>query len=131
MTEPSGNPTPGLIAAASDGNEPAVTAANDSAAAGTEAGEKRRKGPLSYLSGALTSGMMAWICLIVSQRMVAYYVAHPPHYKEAIAQSIATGFKTLILGMGFLATFSFAFIGLGLFLVFLRCLIPAGARTPS
>jgi hypothetical protein len=107
----------------------ATTASPD--AGGAEAGEKRRKGPLSFLSGALTSGLMAWVCLIVSERMVAYYVAHPPHYTAPIAQSIATGFKTLILGMGFLATFSFAFIGLGLLLVFLRSLIPAGERSPS
>jgi hypothetical protein len=31
--------------------------------------------------------------------------------------------KTLIVGMCFLATFSFAFIGLGLFLTFLRSLV--------
>jgi hypothetical protein len=30
--------------------------------------------------------------------------------------------KTLLIGMSFLATFSFAFIGLGLFIVFLRSL---------
>lgn len=90
---------------------------------------ERRKGPLSYLSGALTSGLLAWLCLGLSRRVVAYYLAHPPHYEAAIAQSIATALKTLLVGMCFLATFSFAFIGLGLGLVFIRSLIPAG--TPS
>ena len=33
------------------------------------------------------------------------------------------GFKTLIIGISFLATFTFGFIGLGLFLVFIRSLI--------
>jgi len=33
--------------------------------------------------------------------------------------------KTLIVGMCFLATFSFAFIGLGLLVVFLRSLVAA------
>ncbi|MBM5827816.1 MAG: DUF3082 domain-containing protein, partial [Cyanobacteria bacterium M_surface_7_m2_040] len=42
------------------------------------------------------------------------------------AQSIATALKTLIVGMAFLATFSFAFIGLGLLLVFVRSLVAPG-----
>ncbi len=85
----------------------------------------RRKGPLSFLSGALTSALLAWLALGLSRRVVAYYGAHPPHYETALAQSIATALKTLLVGMCFLATFSFAFIGLGLFLVFLRSLLPA------
>ena len=32
--------------------------------------------------------------------------------------------KTLIVGMTFLATFTFAFVGLGLFLTFIRSLMP-------
>ena len=40
-----------------------------------------------------------------------------------IALSIASGFKTLIIGISFLATFTFGFIGLGLFLVFIRSLL--------
>ena len=91
-----------------------------------------RKGPLSFLSGALTSGFLAWLCLGLSSRVVAYYAEHPPHYSAQIAQSIATALKTLIVGMCFLATFSFAFIGLGLALTFVRSLLP-GYRpsTPS
>jgi hypothetical protein len=46
--------------------------------------------------------------------MALYYALHPPQYASAIAQSIATALKTLIVGMAFLATFSFAFIALGL-----------------
>jgi hypothetical protein len=37
----------------------------------------------------------------------------------------------MIVGMTFLATFSFAFVGLGLFLVFLRSLLPARPETPA
>jgi hypothetical protein len=33
--------------------------------------------------------------------------------------------------MSFLATFSFAFVGLGLFLVFLRSLLPAREAEPT
>ncbi|MFM7641590.1 MAG: DUF3082 domain-containing protein [Cyanobium sp.] len=81
-----------------------------------------RKGPLSFLSGALTSAVLAWLCLALSRRVVSYYGAHPPHYNSQVAQSIGTAVKTLVVGMTFLATFSFAFIGLGLALTFLRSL---------
>lgn len=85
-----------------------------------------RKGPLSFLSGALTAALLGWLSYGLSLRLVQYYALHPPHYSARIAQSIATALKTLIVGMAFLATFSFAFIGLGLLLVFLRSLLPGG-----
>jgi hypothetical protein len=91
----------------------------------------RRKGPISFLSGALTSGLLAWLCLGLSQKVLGYYALHPPHYEAQVAQSIATALKTMIVGMSFLATFSFAFVGLGLFLVFLRSLLPARPETPA
>lgn len=81
-----------------------------------------RKGPLSFVSGALTAGLLSWLCLGLSRRMALYYALHPPHYASAVAQSIATALKTLLLGMAFLATFSFGFIALGLTLAFLRSL---------
>jgi hypothetical protein len=90
-----------------------------------------RKGPLSFLTGALTSGGLAWLSLGLSGKVVAYYAAHPPHYSGRVAQSIATAVKTLVVGMTFLATFTFAFVGLGLFLTFLRSLWPAPARQPA
>jgi len=93
------------------------------------AGQRPRKGPLSFLSGALTSGLLAWLSLGMSQKVVLYYAEHPPQYSAQIAQSIATALKTLIVGMCFLATFSFAFIGLGLFLTFLRSLLQS--RSPE
>ncbi len=82
------------------------------------------KGPLSFLSGAFTSFLFAWLSLGLSKRAVGYFMSHQPSYSSAIAQSIASGLKTLVIGMTFLATFTFAFIGLGLILVFLRSLIP-------
>lgn len=95
-------------------------------------GEPPRKGPLSFLSGAVTSGLLAWLSLGLSQKVVVYYSGHPPHYDAQIAQSIAVALKTLIVGMCFLATFTFAFIGLGLTLTFLRSLwqLAATPRTP-
>lgn len=89
-----------------------------------------RKGPLSFLSGAVTSVLLGWFCLGLSQRVLTWYSAHPPHYAAPIAQSIATAVKTLVVGMSFLATFSFAFVSLGLLLVFVRSLFPTRAQTP-
>ena len=82
-----------------------------------------KKGPLSFFSGALTSGLLAWLCLGISQRIVTYFTFHQVEYKSQIAQSAATGFKTLVVGISFLATFSFTFIACGLIIVFFRSLI--------
>ena len=90
--------------------------------------EAKVKNPASFLTGALTSALLGWLSLGLSRRVVGYYLAHPPHHDSALAQSIATALKTLIVGMCFLATFSFGFIGLGLFLVFLRSLMPTARR---
>ncbi|MBE9153566.1 DUF3082 domain-containing protein [Cyanobium sp. LEGE 06113] len=93
--------------------------------------ERPRKGPLSFLSGSLTAGMLGWLTLGLSQRVVLYYGAHPPHYDSAFAQSIATALKTLIIGMSFLATFTFGFIAMGLGLVFVRSLTPGSPSAHS
>lgn len=118
MTNPTPPPTPfsGSEASASAGSVAAKPAA---------AGAEPRKGPLSFLSGAFTAGLLCWLSLQLSRRMALYYALHPPHYASAVAQSIATALKTLIVGMAFLATFSFGFIALGLTLVFLRSLAPS------
>jgi hypothetical protein len=89
------------------------------------------KPPFVYLSGSLTSALMAWLCLLFSQRVVIHFSLHPPHYSARMAQSIATALKTLIVGMGFLSTFSCAFVALGLFLVFIRSLSRAEAPGAS
>ena len=82
-----------------------------------------KKGPLSFLSGAFTSLSFSLLSLFISKKIVLYFSIHTPNYSSPIAQSIASGFKTLIIGISFLATFTFGFIGLGLFLVFIRSLI--------
>ena len=87
------------------------------------AGSAPKKGPLSFLSGSLTSLSFSLLSLFVSRKIVLYFSIHTPNYSSPIAQSIASGFKTLIIGISFLATFTFGFIGLGLFLVFIRSLI--------
>ena len=82
-----------------------------------------KKGPLSFLSGSITSLSFGLLSLFISKKIVLYFAIHTPNYSSPIAQSIASGFKTLIIGISFLATFTFGFIGLGLFLVFIRSLI--------
>ena len=84
---------------------------------------EHKKGPLSFLSGSITSLSFSFLSLFISKKIVLYFSIHTPNYSSPIAQSIASGFKTLIIGISFLATFTFGFIGLGLFLVFLRSLI--------
>ena len=84
---------------------------------------EKKKGPISFLSGSITSLSFSLLSLFISKKIVLYFSIHTPNYSSPIAQSIASGFKTLIIGISFLATFTFGFIGLGLFLVFIRSLI--------
>ena len=83
---------------------------------------EQKKGPISFLSGSITSLSFGLLSLFISKKIVLYFSIHTPNYSSPIAQSIASGFKTLIIGISFLATFTFSFIGLGLFLVFIRSL---------
>ena len=82
-----------------------------------------KQGPLSFLSGSITSLFFSYISLFISRKIVLYFSIHTPNYSSPIAQSIASGFKSLIIRISFLATFTFGFIGLPLFLVFIRSLI--------
>ncbi len=82
-----------------------------------------KKGPLSFFTGALTSVLLALIFFQLSQRIVIYFTLHSPSYSSPIAQSVASGFKTLVIGISFLATFTFGFIGLGLLVVFIRSIL--------
>ena len=86
-------------------------------------GPDQKKGPLSFLSGSITSLSFSLLSLFISKKIVLYFSIHTPNYSSPIAQSIASGFKTLIIGISFLATFTFGFIGLGLCLVFIQSLI--------
>ena len=97
--------------------------ANSSASPKVKASSASKKGPLSFLSGSITSLSFSLLSLFISKKIVLYFSIHTPNYSSPIAQSIASGFKTLIIGISFLATFTFGFIGLGLFLVFIRSLI--------
>ena len=108
----------------SSSDSPENPTSPESPASTTSTASRPRKGPFSFLSGSLTSFGFGWLALQLSGRVVTYYGDHPPHFDARFAQSIAVFMKTLIVGMTFLATFTFAFIGLGLFLTFIRSLMP-------
>ena len=78
------------------------------------------KGPMSYLSGSLTSGGFCAVAVVITLKLIAYYSAHPPNYSQRLAQSIATALKTLIIGSGCVAVFSFGLIAAGLLLLFFQ-----------
>ena len=78
------------------------------------------KGPLSFISGSLTSFLLCIFFYFISNKIVIYFSLHKPSNSSEIVQSISSSINTLIIGLSFLLTFSFAFIGLGLFIVFVR-----------
>ena len=78
------------------------------------------KSPLSFISGSLTSFLLCIFFYFLSNKIAIYFSLHKPTNSSEIVQSIASSINTLIIGLSFLLTFSFAFIGLGLFIVFIR-----------
>ena len=78
------------------------------------------KGPLNFLIGSITSFSLFVIFYLVSKNIAIYFATHRPSNDSEMVQSISTSLNTLIVGLSFLATFSFAFIGFGLFIVFIR-----------
>ncbi|BEV36363.1 DUF3082 domain-containing protein [Synechococcus sp. M16CYN] len=89
------------------------------------------KGPLNFLSGALTAGCLAWLAINMSRRIVVYFTIHPPHYESPISQNIAVTLKTLLVGLSFIAVFSTSFVALGLMLVFFRSLFTKGYKSSA
>ena len=85
-----------------------------------EANLTPEKGPLSFISGSLTSFLLCIFFYFISNKIVIYFSMHKPSNSSEIVQSISSSINTLIIGLSFLLTFSFAFIGFGLFIVFIR-----------
>ena len=79
-----------------------------------------KKGPLNFLIGSITSFSLFIILYLISKNIAIYFTTHRPSNDSEMVQSISTSLNTLIVGLSFLATFSFAFIGFGLFIVFIR-----------
>ena len=81
---------------------------------------EKPKGPINYLVGSLTSFSLCILSFAISKKIAFYFATHRPNNTSEIVQSISTSLNTLIVGLSFIATFSFGFIGLGLFIVFIR-----------
>ena len=81
------------------------------------------KGPLNFLFGSLTSFSLFIFFYLLSNKIAIYFSIHKPSNSSEIVQNISSSINTLIIGLSFLLTFSFAFIGIGLFIVFIRCFI--------
>ena len=86
----------------------------------TEIANESEKGPLSFLTGSITSFILFIAFYKLSIAISIYFSIHKPTNQTEIVQSISSSLNTLIIGLSFLATFSFGFIGLGLFIVFIR-----------
>ncbi len=79
-----------------------------------------QKGPLNYIVGSLTSFLLCIFFYFVSKNIAIYFTLHKPSNSSEIVQNISSSINTLIIGLSFLLTFSFGFIGIGLFIVFIR-----------
>ena len=86
----------------------------------TEIVNQSEKTPLSFLTGSITSIILFIAFYKLSIAISIYFSTHKPINNSEIVQNISSSLNTLIIGLSFLATFSFGFIGLGLFIVFFR-----------
>ena len=78
------------------------------------------KGPLNFIVGSFTSFLLFIFFYFLSNKIAIYFSNHKPSNSSEIVQNISSSINTLIIGLSFLLTFSFAFIGIGLFIVFIR-----------
>ena len=78
------------------------------------------KGPLNFIVGSLTSFLLFIFFYFLSNKIAIYFSFHKPSNSSEIVQNISSSINTLIIGLSFLLTFSFAFVGIGLFIVFIR-----------
>ena len=80
----------------------------------------KEKGPLNFFVGSLTSFLLFMSFYLISNKIAIYFTLHKPSNSSEIVQNISSSINTLIIGLSFLLTFSFGFIGIGLFIVFIR-----------
>ncbi len=78
------------------------------------------KGPLNFILGSVTSFLLFVSFYFISNKIAIYFALHKPSNTSETVQNISSSINTLIIGLSFLLTFSFGFIGIGLFIVFIR-----------
>ena len=81
------------------------------------------KGPLNFIVGSLTSFLLFIFFYFLSNKIAIYFSIHKPSNSSEIVQNISSSIYTLIIWLSFLLTFSFDFIGIGLFILFIRSFI--------
>ncbi|HRD41189.1 MAG TPA: DUF3082 domain-containing protein [Prochlorococcaceae cyanobacterium AMR_MDS_5431] len=91
--------------------------------------KNNKKSPLHFLSGSLTAFLFGWVSLKLSQQMSIYFALHSFNSKSSINITFTVALKTLIIGITYLATFSFSFIGIGLFVIFMRSILSDNSNT--
>ena len=79
-----------------------------------------KKGPTNFIVGSITSFLLFISFYFISNKIAIYFALHKPSNSSEIVQNISSSINTLIIGLSFLLTFSFGFIGIGLFIVFIR-----------
>ena len=79
-----------------------------------------KKGPTNFFVGSITSFLLFISFYLISNKIAIYFALHKPSNSSEIVQNISSSINTLIIGLSFLLTFSFGFIGIGLFIVFIR-----------
>ena len=89
------------------------------------------KGPLNFIVGSLTSFLLFIFFYFLSNKIAIYFSIHKPSNSSEIVQNISSSINTLIVGLSFLLTFSFAFIGIGLFIVFIRSFFLKNSWIPN
>ena len=66
------------------------------------------KGPLNFIVGSLTSFSLFIFFYFLSNKIAIYFSIHKPSNSSEIVQNITSSINTLIIGLSFLLTFSFA-----------------------
>ena len=59
------------------------------------------KGPLSFLTGSLTSFLLCIFSYFISNKIAIYFSLHKPSNSSEIVQSISSSINTLIIGLSF------------------------------
>ena len=78
------------------------------------------KCPLNFIIGSITSLSLFVLFYLVSNKITVYFSIHKPSNSSEIVQNISSSINTLIIGLSFFLTFTSAFVGIGLFIVFVR-----------
>ena len=85
-----------------------------------EVSEEKGKKPWNFIMGSITSLSFFIMFYYLSNNIAIYFANHRPSNTSDLVKSISISINTLVIGLFYLATFSFAFIGIGLFIIFIR-----------